>query len=55
MRLFQVEINANARTKAGVREFARLTGYDSAVTVTKAFRCRLGVASGTIRNTNAGD
>ena len=40
-------------TKAGVREIARLTGYDSEVSVTKAFRRQFGVAPGAYRKANA--
>ncbi len=36
-------------TKAGVREIARLTGYDSEVSVTKAFRRQFGVSPGAYR------
>jgi AraC-like DNA-binding protein len=36
-------------TNAGVREIARLTGYDSEVSVTKAFRRQFGVAPGAYR------
>lgn len=42
-------------TKAGVREIARLTGYDSEVSVTKAFRRQFGVAPGAYRRANATD
>lgn len=42
-------------TKAGVREIARLTGYDSEVSVTKAFRRQFGVAPGAYRKANAAD
>jgi len=40
-------------TKAGVREIARLTGYDSEVSVTKAFRRQFGVAPGAYRKAGA--
>ena len=40
-------------TRAGVREIARLTGYDSEVSVTKAFRRHFGVAPGAYRKANA--
>jgi AraC family transcriptional regulator, alkane utilization regulator len=40
-------------TNAGVREIARLTGYDSEVTVTKAFRRHFGVAPGAYRKANS--
>lgn len=40
-------------TQAGVREIARLTGYDSEVSVTKAFRRQFGVAPGAYRKANA--
>ncbi|HYU63911.1 MAG TPA: AraC family transcriptional regulator [Verrucomicrobiae bacterium] len=36
-------------TKAGIREIARLTGYDSEVSVSKAFRRQFGVAPGVYR------
>lgn len=39
-------------TDAGVREIARLTGYDSEVSVTKAFRRQFGVAPGAYRKAN---
>jgi AraC family transcriptional regulator, alkane utilization regulator len=39
-------------TKAGVREIARLTGYDSEVSVTKAFRRQFGVSPGVYRKSN---
>jgi len=42
-------------TNAGVREIARLTGYDSEVSVTKAFRRQFGVAPGAYRKANAAD
>ena len=41
-------------TNAGVREIARLTGYDSEVSVTKAFRRQFGVSPGAYRRANAG-
>jgi len=37
---------------AGIREIARLVGYDSEVSVTKAFRRQFGVAPGAYRRTN---
>jgi AraC family transcriptional regulator, alkane utilization regulator len=40
-------------TQAGIREIARLTGYDSEVSVTKAFRRQFGVAPGAYRRANA--
>ncbi len=40
-------------TDAGLREIARLTGYDSEVSVTKAFRRQFGVAPGAYRKANA--
>lgn len=40
-------------TNAGVREIARLTGYDSEVSVTKAFKRQFGVAPGAYRKANA--
>jgi transcriptional regulator GlxA family with amidase domain len=40
-------------TDAGLREIARLTGYDSEVSVTKAFRRQFGVAPGVYRKANA--
>jgi AraC-like DNA-binding protein/mannose-6-phosphate isomerase-like protein (cupin superfamily) len=40
-------------TDAGIREIARLTGYDSEVSVTKAFRRQFGVAPGAYRKANA--
>lgn len=40
-------------TKAGVREIARLTGYDSEVSVTKAFKRQFGVSPGAYRKANA--
>jgi len=36
-------------TRAGVREIARLTGYDSEVSVTKAFRRQYGTSPGAYR------
>lgn len=39
-------------TNAGIREIARLTGYDSEVSVTKAFKRRYGVSPGTYRKAN---
>jgi AraC-like DNA-binding protein len=36
-------------TRAGIREIARLTGYDSEVSVSKAFRRQFGVAPGAYR------
>jgi AraC-like DNA-binding protein len=38
-------------TQAGVREIARLTGYDSEVSVTKAFKRQFGVSPGAYRKT----
>jgi AraC-like DNA-binding protein len=40
-------------TDAGLREIARLTGYDSEVSVTKAFRREFGLAPGAYRKANA--
>jgi AraC-like DNA-binding protein len=40
-------------TKAGVREIAHLTGYDSEVSVTRAFRRHFGVPPGAYRKANA--
>ena len=40
-------------TDAGVREIARLTGYDSEVSVTKAFRRQFGVSPGAYRKAGA--
>ena len=40
-------------TRAGIREIARLTGYDSEVSVTKAFRRQYGTSPGAYRRTNA--
>jgi AraC-like DNA-binding protein/mannose-6-phosphate isomerase-like protein (cupin superfamily) len=42
-------------SKAGIREIARLTGYDSEVSVTKAFRRHFGVPPGAYRKANAAD
>lgn len=39
-------------TKAGVREIAQLTGYDSEVSITKAFKRRFGVSPGAYRKAN---
>ena len=39
-------------TKAGVREISRLIGYDSEVSVTKAFKRHFGVSPGAYRKTN---
>lgn len=36
-------------TRAGIREIARLTGYDSEVSVTKAFRRQYGTSPGAYR------
>ncbi|HEY6115371.1 MAG TPA: helix-turn-helix transcriptional regulator [Candidatus Dormibacteraeota bacterium] len=36
-------------TDAGIREIARLTGYDSEVSISKAFRLQFGVAPGAYR------
>ena len=40
-------------TDAGLREIARLTGYDSEVSVTKAFKRQFGVPPGAYRKANA--
>jgi AraC-like DNA-binding protein len=40
-------------TNAGVREIARLTGYDSEVSVTKAFKREFGMSPGAYRKANA--
>ncbi|TMC83762.1 MAG: hypothetical protein E6J06_08350 [Chloroflexi bacterium] len=40
-------------TVSSTREIARLTGYDSEVSVTKAFRRHFGVAPGAYRKANA--
>ncbi len=40
-------------TRAGIREIARLTGYDSEVSVTKAFRRQYGTSPGAYRRSNA--
>lgn len=40
-------------TKAGIREIARLMGYDSEVSVTKAFRRQFGVPPGAYRKANS--
>ena len=40
-------------TRAGIREIARLTGYDSEVSVTKAFRRQYGTSPGAYRKGNA--
>jgi AraC-like DNA-binding protein len=42
-------------SRAGIREIARLTGYDSEVSVTKAFRRHFGVPPGAYRKANAAD
>jgi len=42
-------------SKAGIREIARLTGYDSEVSVTKAFRRHFGIPPGAYRKANAAD
>jgi len=42
-------------TKAGVREIARMTGYDSEVSVTKAFKRQFGISPGAYRKANAAD
>jgi transcriptional regulator GlxA family with amidase domain len=40
-------------TRAGIREIARLTGYDSEVSVTKAFRRQYGTSPGAYRRSRA--
>ena len=40
-------------TVSSTREIAQLTGYDSEVSVTKAFRRHFGVAPGAYRKANA--
>jgi len=40
-------------TRAGIREIARLSGYDSEVSVTKAFRRQFGTSPGAYRRNNA--
>ena len=40
-------------TRAGIREIARLTGYDSEVSVTKAFRRQYGTSPGAYRRSSA--
>jgi len=40
-------------SRAGIREIARLTGYDSEVSVTKAFRRQFGTSPGAYRRNNA--
>ena len=40
-------------TDAGVREIARLTGYDSEVSVTKAFKRQFGISPGAYRKTHS--
>jgi AraC-like DNA-binding protein len=40
-------------TNAGIREIARMTGYESEVSVTKAFRRQFGVAPGAYRKANS--
>jgi transcriptional regulator GlxA family with amidase domain len=40
-------------TRAGIREIARLTGYDSEVSVTKAFRRQYGTSPGVYRRNAA--
>lgn len=40
-------------SQAGVREIARLTGYDSEVSVTKAFKRQFGMSPGAYRKANA--
>jgi AraC-like DNA-binding protein len=42
-------------TRVGIREIARLTGYDSEVSVSKAFRRQFGVAPGAYRKSGAGN
>ncbi len=39
-------------TRAGIREIARLTGYDSDVSITKAFRRQFGTSPGAYRKSN---
>ena len=41
-------------TKAGIREIARLTGYDSEVSISKAFRREFGMAPGAYRRSKPG-
>ena len=41
-------------TKVGIREIARLTGYDSEVSVSRAFRRQFGVAPGAYRKSRNG-
>jgi len=50
-RMSKVEENLRV-TGAGIREIAHLTGYDSEVSVTKAFRRQFGVAPGAYRKVN---
>ena len=40
-------------TTAGIREIARITGYDSEVSISKAFRRRYGTSPGAYRKANA--
>ncbi len=40
-------------TNAGIREIARRTGYDSEVSISKAFRRQFGTAPGEYRKANA--
>jgi len=40
-------------TKVGIREIARLTGYDSEVSISKAFRRQFGVAPGAYRKSKS--
>ena len=40
-------------SRAGIREIARLTGYDSEVSVTKAFRRQFGTSPGAYRRNKA--
>lgn len=40
-------------SRAGIREIARMTGYDSEVSVTKAFRRQFGTSPGAYRKANA--
>jgi len=42
-------------TDAGIREIARMTGYDSEVSISKAFRRQFGVAPGAYRKSRGGD
>jgi transcriptional regulator GlxA family with amidase domain len=40
-------------SRAGIREIARMTGYDSEVSITKAFRRQFGTSPGAYRKANA--